>query len=174
MARVNYKGYDLPDGAAVPDVPADLRLIIDTLSANADARAQRVIAEVNRTGDSGNIGTSSVAIPGSALTFTPRAGCQYYARFGCRIAVSAAAVGFILTLNTSPPGVGGAAWAQWEGRYDTAAWFQAESPILGLVVGTPITLALVGRCLTTSQYFVLTGATTRPGTYQILERGPLG
>jgi hypothetical protein len=29
MARVAYKGYDLPDGAAIPDVPADLRTLVD-------------------------------------------------------------------------------------------------------------------------------------------------
>lgn len=29
MARVNYKGFDLPDGAAIPDVPSDLRALVD-------------------------------------------------------------------------------------------------------------------------------------------------
>ena len=30
MARVQYKGFDLPDGAAIPDVPADLRTMVDS------------------------------------------------------------------------------------------------------------------------------------------------
>lgn len=29
MARTSYKGFNLPDGAAIPDVPADLRTLID-------------------------------------------------------------------------------------------------------------------------------------------------
>ena len=30
MGRVNYKGYDLPDGLAIPDVPDDLRTLVDS------------------------------------------------------------------------------------------------------------------------------------------------
>lgn len=29
MGRVSYKGFDLPDGNAVPDVPADLTKVVD-------------------------------------------------------------------------------------------------------------------------------------------------
>ena len=31
IARTNYKGFDLPDGNEIPDVPADLRKVVDGL-----------------------------------------------------------------------------------------------------------------------------------------------
>ena len=39
MARVNYHGWDLPDGAEVPDVPADLRRVVDGTIAQIPPRA---------------------------------------------------------------------------------------------------------------------------------------
>lgn len=132
---------------------------------------QRLVSEYVHTGDSGNVGNSNVSVPGFPRTFTPLAGREYYARFACRIAVSAAQAGVIMTLN-GPPGVGGTAYSQWEGYGQASYWLQAESKLLGLPTGAPYTLSLVARCLTSGQYVVLTGATARPGTLQIWERLP--
>jgi hypothetical protein len=43
MARQSYKGFDLPDGAAVPDVPADLRTLVDGIDTNV-MRPRGIIA----------------------------------------------------------------------------------------------------------------------------------
>ena len=51
MARQTYKGFNLPDGAEIPDVPADLRTLVDggpiPRFATAAARAAAITAPVD-------------------------------------------------------------------------------------------------------------------------------
>lgn len=39
MARVTYKGFNLPDGAEIPDVPADLARVVDGVMIPGQPRA---------------------------------------------------------------------------------------------------------------------------------------
>jgi hypothetical protein len=39
MARVNYQGFDLPDGNEIPDVPADLTTLVDSIIAEMAPRS---------------------------------------------------------------------------------------------------------------------------------------
>lgn len=44
MGRINYKGFDLPDGAAIPDVPADLQRLVDSMVVELSPKVWRKAA----------------------------------------------------------------------------------------------------------------------------------
>lgn len=127
----------------------------------------RVLFEVLRQTDSGNITTSPANVLGHAFTLTPVAGRTYYARFGCRLNPTAADARAMLTVQ-GPGAPAGTGYSQWEFHLDSAMWCEASGP-LNLPTGAPIATQLVVRAITATQ-FQLTGAAARPGYYQILER----
>lgn len=131
---------------------------------------ERVVGEVIRTGDSGGVGSSSVVIPGHGITITPRANCNYYARFGCRIAPTAAACRVMLVPQGGPGAPSATQLQQWEFSIDVSSYVYLEG-ILNPTppVGAPYLINLVARALSTPT-FVLTGAVGRYGIWQIVER----
>jgi len=131
----------------------------------------RVLYENIRTTNSPAIGATETVVAGPSFTFTPRAGVQYYCRFGYRIGVSASlfpvvrlragsAAGALLAMLTFV--AGNAAGVYFEGLAPIAA-----------TPGNAVTavLTLTGSSAGTSTIFC---DASQPGLLQIIERVGFG
>lgn len=64
MARVTYRGFDLPDGTAVPDVPADLRTLVDGVFTNfGSVRAYQALMGAGPTVGANALTLATVNVP---------------------------------------------------------------------------------------------------------------
>lgn len=70
MGRVTYRGFNLPDGAAIPDVPADLHVVVDGYYQNKPwGTAWGQVAYAQITAAAAAIGTTATAVPGLSVSY---------------------------------------------------------------------------------------------------------
>src|SRR5262245_207689 len=95
MARITYRGFNLPDGAEVPDVPADLQRLVDSLWSNM-GRSSNMLGFQSLTANSGTFGTTDLVIPGLSITVNHVAGRRYAIEFYAATVGAPSASGFVV------------------------------------------------------------------------------
>jgi len=142
MARITYRGYNLPDGTEIPDVPADLQRLVDGIWSNSQQGRLLVLSQVTST--TGNFGTSDLVIPGLSIVLNAVAGRRYLIDFYAPTAGSVTNAGYVNV------GIFAGATQIQFGRTTTAASVSSGSVIVRCIVqpGTAtVTYTARANCL---------------------------